>query len=120
MTDPKALEAVARALDEFAFGMLDLGCSGDRGALMRRQADEAREKAAKAFSALRAAGYAVVPVEATDDMPEADAVVDARAYAVGEDSEGRPRVTYNGAAALYRAMLEAASPSLGADEENTR
>lgn len=54
---PDIVKPIARAIDPFPFQMLDLGTSGDRGALMREQAEEAERRARRVVTVLRENGW---------------------------------------------------------------
>jgi len=108
MPSDKALEAVAIGIAEC---MEEGSWDKDRPTFdLDGWRNDCRDFARAALSALRAAGYAVVPVEPTEEMDEA-----------GTDAGWKARQGYGSggvyAADIYRAMLEAASPSLGSRDE---
>jgi hypothetical protein len=108
MTDPKALEAVARAIGASSLGTDDpwyWQARYDSHGDARMHRDDDRTMARAALSALRAAGYAVVPVE-----PSAEAI---------ELADDKLQRGY-GPKGVWSAMLEAASPSLVGDGEGGR
>lgn len=100
-------EAIARAIDPYAWGKFDTFQDKDPMIKNAFVANSLR-KADRALDAISGEGCAIVPIKPTDSMIEKGLWAGELETRVDEDHEGRPEAKFDGAREVWEAMLNEA------------